>query len=114
MERLEFDLLFRWFVGMGVDDALWDHSTFFSKNCERPPEGDVAAKPLREVLAQPRVKRLLSGTFLDRRHADRGLGVDEELSAKGRLGRPPAPGGGRNRGVDFHGQRHARLDDGSI
>ena len=28
MERLEFDLLFRWFVGMGVDDRAWDHSTF--------------------------------------------------------------------------------------
>src|ERR1700722_1156786 len=28
MERLEFDLLFRWFVGIGVDDAVWDHSTF--------------------------------------------------------------------------------------
>jgi hypothetical protein len=34
MERLEFDLLFRWFVGIGVDDAAWDHSTF-SKNRER-------------------------------------------------------------------------------
>ena len=29
MERLEFDLLFRWFVGVGVDDAVWDHLTFF-------------------------------------------------------------------------------------
>jgi transposase len=35
MERLEFDLLFRWFVGIGVDHAAWDHSTF-SKNRERP------------------------------------------------------------------------------
>jgi transposase len=34
MERLEFDLLFRWFVGLGVDDAVWDHSTF-SKNRDR-------------------------------------------------------------------------------
>ena len=39
MERLEFDLLFRWFVGLGVDDAAWDHSTF-SKNRERLLEGD--------------------------------------------------------------------------
>ena len=59
MERLEFDLLFRWFVGIGVDDAAWDHSTF-SKNRERLLEGDVAAKLLSAVLAQPRVKRLLS------------------------------------------------------
>ena len=43
MERLEFDLLFRWFVGLGVDDPVWDHSTF-SKNRDRLLEGDIAAK----------------------------------------------------------------------
>jgi transposase len=58
-DRLEFDLLFRWFVGIGVDDAAWDHSTF-SKNRERLLEGDIAAKFLSAVMAQPRVKRLLS------------------------------------------------------
>ena len=42
MERLEFDLLFRWFVGIGVDDAVWDHSTF-SKNRDSLLEGDIAA-----------------------------------------------------------------------
>jgi transposase len=59
MERMEFDLLFRWFVGLGVDDAVWDHSTF-SKNRDRLLEGEIAAKLLRAVLAQPQVKRLLS------------------------------------------------------
>jgi transposase len=59
MERIEFDLLFRWFVGLGVDDPVWDHSTF-SKNRDRLLEGDIAAKFLRAVLAQPKVKRLLS------------------------------------------------------
>ena len=59
MERLEFDLLFRWFVGIGVDDAAWDHSVF-SKNRERLLEGDIAAKLLSGLLAHPRVKRLLS------------------------------------------------------
>jgi transposase len=59
IERLEFDLLFRWFVGLGVDDPVWDHSTF-SKNRDRLLEGDIAAKFLAAVLAQPRVKRLLS------------------------------------------------------
>jgi transposase len=59
MERMEFDLLFRWFVGLGVDDAVWDHSTF-SKNRDRLLEGDIAAKFLAAVLAQPKVKRLLS------------------------------------------------------
>ena len=59
MERLEFDLLFRWFVGLGVDDPDWDHSTF-SKNRDRLLEGEIAAKFLAAVLAQPKVKRLLS------------------------------------------------------
>jgi len=59
MERLEFDLLFRWFVGLGVDDPVWDHSTF-SKNRDRLLEGEIAAKLLTAILAQPQVKRLLS------------------------------------------------------
>jgi transposase len=59
MERLEFDLLFRWFVGLGIDDPVWDHSTF-SKNRDRLLEGKIAAKFLAAVLAQPSVKRLLS------------------------------------------------------
>ena len=59
MERMEFDLLFRWFVGLGVDDAVWDHSTF-SKNRDRLLEGKIAAKFLNAILDQPPVKRLLS------------------------------------------------------
>lgn len=59
MERMEFDLLFRWFVGLGVDDPAWDHSSF-SKNRDRLLEGEIAAKFLAAVMAQPRVKRLLS------------------------------------------------------
>lgn len=59
MERMEFDLLFRWFVGLGVDDPVWDHSTF-SKNRDRLLEGEIAAKLLNAILAQPKVKRLLS------------------------------------------------------
>src|SRR5258707_3342118 len=59
MERLEFDLLFRWFVGLGMDDPVWDHSTF-SKNRDRLLEGEIAAKFLTAVLVQPRGKRLLS------------------------------------------------------
>jgi transposase len=59
MERMEFDLLFRWFVGLGVDDPVWDHSSF-TKNRDRLLAGEIAAKFLRAVLAQPRVKRLMS------------------------------------------------------
>ena len=59
MERLEYDLLFRWFVGIGVDAAVWDHSVF-SKNRDRLLEGDIAARFLAAVLDQPGVKKLLS------------------------------------------------------
>lgn len=59
MERMKFGLLFRWFVGLGIDDAAWDHSSF-STNRDRLLEGEVAATFLRAVLAQPLVKRLLS------------------------------------------------------
>jgi transposase len=59
MERLEFDLLFRWFVGLGVDDPVWDASTF-SKNRDRLLEGEVAQRFLAELLALPEVERLLS------------------------------------------------------
>jgi len=59
MERMEFDLLFRWFVGLGVDDPVWDHSSF-TKNRDRLLAGEIAAKFLRAVLARPRVKRLIS------------------------------------------------------
>jgi transposase len=71
MERLEYDLLFRWFVGIGVDEAAWDHSSF-STNRDRLLDGDIAARFLAAVLSQPRVKRLLSsdhfsvdGTLVD-------------------------------------------------
>lgn len=59
LERMEFDPLFRWFVGLEVDDAAWDHSSF-SKNRDRLLAGEIVAKFLRAVLAQPRVKRLIS------------------------------------------------------
>jgi transposase len=59
MERLEYDLLFRWFVGIGINDAAWDHSVF-SKNRDRLLEGNIAAKFLSAILYQPKVKRLLS------------------------------------------------------
>jgi transposase len=59
MERLDFDLLFRWFAGLGIDDPVWDHSTF-SKNRDRLLAGDVAAEFLATLLDRPRVRRLLS------------------------------------------------------
>ena len=80
MERMEFDLLFRWFVGLGADEPVWDHSTV-SKNRDRLLEGDVAARFLATLLARPKVERLLSSDLQRRWHADPGLVLDEELQA---------------------------------
>jgi transposase len=59
MEQLDYNLLFRWFVGLGMDAPIWD-VTVFTKNRERLLAGDVAAQFLARVLNQPRVKALLS------------------------------------------------------
>ena len=59
MEQIDYNLLFRWFVGLGIDDPVWDHSTF-SKNRDRLLDADVAAKFLKGVLRHPKVKRFLS------------------------------------------------------
>jgi transposase len=109
MERLEYDLLFRWFVGIGVDDPAWDHSVF-SKNRDRLLEGDIAAKFMAAVLAQPGVKRLLSsdhfsvdGTLIE------AWASMKSVKLKDDSGEPPADGGGRNAEADFHG--HKRTND---
>ncbi len=112
MERLEFDLLFRWFVGLGVDDPAWDHSTF-SKNRDRLLEGDVAAKLLCAVLAQPRVKRLLStehfsvdGTLIE------AWASMKSFRPKDGSDEPPSEGG-RNAETDFRGERRSNASHAS-
>jgi len=110
MERVEFDLLFRWFVGLGIDDPVWNHSSF-SKNRDRLLDGKIAAKFLSAVLAQPRVKRLLSsdhfsvdGTLIE---AWASMKSFKPKAAGG--GDPPDPpaSGGRNVEVDFKGQKRS-------
>src|ERR671930_1693130 len=59
MEQLDYNLLFRWFVGLGIDDPVWDHSTY-SKNRDRLLEADIAKKFLAAILAHPKVAPLLS------------------------------------------------------
>jgi len=59
MEQLDYNLLFRWFVGLAMDAPVWDASVF-SKNRDRLLEGDIAQAFLAAVVAQPRVKALMS------------------------------------------------------
>ena len=108
MERLEFDLLFRWFVGLGIDDPAWDHSVF-SKNRDRLLEGEIAAKFLAAILTQPKVKRLLSSQHFS---VD-GTLVEAWASLKSLKprdagdGNEPPTGGGRNAEVDFRGEKRS-------
>ena len=106
MERIDYDLLFRWFVGLGIDDLVWNASTF-SKNRDRLLEGDVAARLLSAVLTLARVERLLSN---DHFSVD-GTLIEAWASMKSfrpKPGRPPDGleplSGGRNGEVDFHGE----------
>jgi transposase len=59
MEQLDYNLLFRWFVGLNMDDAIWD-VTVFTKNRERLLKGEVAERLLLAVVEQAHARRLLS------------------------------------------------------
>jgi transposase len=105
VERIEFDLLFRWFVGLGVDDPVWDATTF-TKNRDRLLAGEVAVKFLAAVVAHGRVKRLLSsehfsvdGTLIE------AWSSPKSFQPKDGSGSPPGPG--RNGERDFHGERRS-------
>jgi transposase len=114
MERLAFDLLFRWFVGLGIDDAVWDHSVF-SKNRDRLLEGEIAAKFLAAVLTQPTVKQLLStdhfsvdGTLVEAWASMKSLKPKNEDR-----GDEPPVSGGRNEEVDFRGEKRSNQTHAS-
>jgi transposase len=105
MEQIDYNLLFRWFVGLGIDDPVWDHSTF-SKNRDRLLDADVAAKFLEAVLRHTKVKRFLS----DDHFSVDGTLVEAWASLKSfraRAGSDEPPSPGRNGERDFHGEKRA-------
>jgi IS5 family transposase len=111
MERLEFDLLFRWFVGLGIDDPVWDASSF-SKNRDRLLAGAVAQRFLAELLALPEVERLLSsehfsvdGTLLQ--------AWASQKSFRRTDGNDAPPGPGRNGTRDFRGEKRSNATHAS-
>ncbi len=111
VEQIHYNFLFRWFLGMGLDEKIWDHSSF-TKNNERLIGSEVAAEFLSRILAQAERKHLLS-----REH----FTVDGTLieawasikSFKPKDG-PPSASGGRNDEVDFKGQKLANDTHGSV
>jgi transposase len=105
MEQLDYNLLFRWFTGLGIDDPVWD-VTVFTKNRDRLLRGDIAARFFRAVLAQPEVKALLS----DEHFTVDGTLIDAWASMKSfrrKDGDEPPAGGGRNAEHDFHGEKRS-------
>ena len=114
VERIDTDLLFRWFVGLGIEDAVWDATTF-SKNRDRLLDGELAGKFLAAVLSQRRVKQLLSS---DHFSVD-GTLLEAWASAKSfqpKDGSGGSPDPRRNGERDFRGERrrndtHASTTD---
>ncbi len=107
MEQLDYNLLFRWFVGLSMDDDVWD-ATVFCKNRDRLLDGDIAAKFLGSVLSLPQVRKLLSsehfsvdGTLIE------AWASMKSFVPKDGSGPPPAAGGGRNAERDFHGEKRS-------
>ena len=121
VERLEFDMLFRWFVGLTIDERVFDASTF-SKNRDRLLTHEVAQEFLSSLLALPEVKGLLSaehfsvdGTMLKAWASMKSFRPKSASGeARGRLGRAAASGA-QSRGrlpQDQAIERDARLDHG--
>ena len=109
MEQLDYNLLFRWFVGLGMDDAVWV-PTVFSKNRDRLLEGDIAQELFRRVLAQAKKRHLLSnehftvdGTLIEAWAGQKSFRPKEHPG--GDL--PPDDPG--NPTVDFHGEKRSNA-----
>ena len=109
MEQLDYNLLYRWFVGLSPDDPVWDPTTF-TKNRDRLQNGDVFTKFMTRLLNHPQVKPLLS---------DEHFSVDGTLIeawASQKSFRPKDGSGDDDDGANFHGQKrkndtHASTSD---
>src|SRR5476649_313505 len=98
MEQLDYNLLYRWFVGLSPDDPVWDPTTF-TKNRDRLQDGDIFTKFMSKLLNHPQVKPLLS---------DEHFSVDGTLIeawASQKSFRPKDGSDDGDGGADFHGQK---------
>jgi len=107
MEELAYNLLFRWFVGLSMDDAVWV-PTVFTKNRDRLLEGDIANEFFAAVLSQARRADLLSddhfsvdGTLIEAWASQKSF-VRKDQSA-------PPPDDPGNPTVDFHGEKRSNA-----
>jgi transposase len=105
MEQLDYNLLFRWFVGLNMDDPVWD-PTVFTKNRQRLLDGEVATAFLEQVVEQARRRGLLSGEHftVDGTLLEAWAG----LKSFKRKGDPPQrPEDPSNPTVNFHGEKRS-------
>ncbi len=112
MEQLEYNLLFRWFVGLSMDDPVWD-VTVFTKNRERLLRGEIAEAFFQRVLDLAREARLLSdehfsvdGTLIQ------AWAGQKSFVRKGTI--PPPPDDPGNPTVNFHGEKRSNATHASI
>src|ERR1700759_1053743 len=111
MEQLDYNLLYRWFVGLGVDEAVWV-PTVFTKNRDRLLEAAVARKFLAELLNQERIRKLLS----DEHFSVDGTQVQAWASMKSfraKDGSDEPLGPGRNGERSFHGEKRSNATHAS-
>ena len=106
MEEIDYSMLFRWFIGLNLDDEVWD-ATVFTKNRDRLLEADVAREFLAHVVEQARAKSLTSdehftvdGTLLEAWAGAKSF----QLKDKKPSARPDDPG---NPTVNFRGERRS-------
>ena len=111
MEEIDYSVLFRWFVGMNLDEPVWD-VTVFTKNRDRLLEGDVAREFLCEVVEQARQKNLTSdehftvdGTLIE------AWASLKSFQRKDQKNTPPEDPG--NPTVNFHGEKRSNETHGS-
>src|SRR5215467_5018226 len=106
MEQLDYNLLFRWFVGLNMDDSVWDASTF-SKNRERLMRGDIATAFSKEVLARAAEHNLLSEEHftVDGTLVEAAASLKSFKNKDDQGGAPPDDPG--NPTVNFHGERRS-------
>jgi len=106
MEELEYNLLFRWFVGLNMDDPVWD-ATVFTKNRQRLLEGDVARAFFKLVLEQARTQKLLSDEHftVDGTLVEAWAGHKSFKPKDAKADKPPDDPG--NPSVDFTGQKRS-------
>ena len=104
MEQLDYNLLFRWFVGLGIDDPVWD-VTVFTKNRDRLLGGEIATKFFGAVLDDARIEGLLS----DEHFSVDGTLIQAWAGMKSFRSKDEPPARGRNGERDFKGEKRSNA-----